>query len=232
MTRTVLRRNVWWVALFAIAMAYLESAVVVYLRDLYDIEDIATDIPAFERTTGYIEIGREAATMFMLLFVGWIAGRNFQTRIAFAFLAFGVWDIFYYFWLWVFIGWPTSPFDLDLLFLIPLPWWGPVLSPILIAFLMVGGGVAAVIRDEAGHVVRPQWQDWTALVLGTLIVLYTFMADGLAAMPVGPEDLAEVQPTDFKWLVYLVGFALMNMAVWRPILTPRINYGASVASGL
>jgi len=33
-------KNLWWVGLFAIAMAYLESGVVVYLRRLYGISDL------------------------------------------------------------------------------------------------------------------------------------------------------------------------------------------------
>jgi hypothetical protein len=84
----------------------------------------------------------------MLLCIGWIAGETFQSRVGFTFIAFGLWDIFYYIWLWVFIGWPRSVFELDLLFLIPLPWWGPVLSPVLIALLMVTGGIIAVIKTK------------------------------------------------------------------------------------
>lgn len=222
----MLRYKLWWVALFAIAMAYLESAVVVYLRELYDIEDIARDIPDFDTKIAAIEVGREAATLVMLLTIGWIAGRNLQSRIAFAFFTFGLWDIFYYFWLWVFLGWPTSLFDVDLLFLIPLPWWGPVLSPVLIALLMVVGGIAAVIRDDRQVKMRPKWHDWMILFLGTFIVLYSFMADALAALPISPDELNKVEPTDFNWLVYLVGLVLMNWAVWHTI------YGADLPSEL
>ncbi len=213
----MLRHKLWVVGLFAIAMAYLESAVVVYLRDLYGIEDIARDIPDFDTKTAAIEVGREAATMLMLLTVGWIAGRSLQSRIAFAFFTFGVWDIFYYFWLWVFLGWPTSLFDTDLLFLIPLPWWGPVLSPILIALLMVVGGVMAILQDDRQVMLRPTRYDWALLFLGVLIVLYSFMADALAALPISPNEVNKVEPTAFKWPIYFVGFALMTWAVWHTV---------------
>lgn len=211
------RSKLWWVGLFAIVMAYVESAVVVYLRRLYHIDDIATDIPVLEPDIAAIEIGREAATLVMLLAVGWLAGRNLQSRIGLAFFAFGVWDIFYYFWLWVFIGWPDSLFNPDLLFLIPLPWWGPVLSPVLIALLMIVGGIVAVMNDNGGFTVKIQAQDIGILVLGVLIVLYTFMADGLAAMPIGPDRFHEVEPSTFQWPIYGIGFALMCGAVWRSV---------------
>jgi hypothetical protein len=220
-------RKLTAVAVFAIAMAYLESAVVVYLRRLYHIDDIATDIPNFDSTIAAIEFGREAATILMLLSIGWIAGQSFQSRIAFAFFTFGIWDIFYYFWLWVFIGWPTSLLDTDLLFLIPLPWWGPVLSPILIAVLMVVGGIITVGIDQKGLKIRPIWSDWTILFMGTIVVLYTFMADALAALPVAPDELNKVEPTAFHWSIYSVGFILLSWAVWQSIwvkpLKSRLN---------
>lgn len=215
-------RKLGWVAIFAIAMAYLESAVVVYLRRLYNIDDIATDIPDFDTTMATIEIGREAATLLMLLSIGWIAGKSLQARIAFAFFTFGIWDIFYYIWLRIFIGWPSSLLDTDLLFLIPLPWWGPVLSPVLIALLMVLGGVAAILTDEQGLKIRPTWSDWTILLLGIGLVLYTFMADAFAVLPIAPHELQKVEPTNFHWLIYSVGFILMNWAVWQAVwITPR-----------
>ena len=75
----------------------------------------------------------------MLLAVGWIAGTKIQSRLGYSFFAFGLWDIFYYIFLKVFIGWPNSVMDPDILFYIPLPWWGPVLAPVLISVLMIVG---------------------------------------------------------------------------------------------
>src|SRR6185503_14790450 len=56
---------------------------------------------------------------------GGLAGATWPARLGYSIVAFGVWDIFYYVFLWVMTGWPTSPLDWDILFLIPLPWWGP-----------------------------------------------------------------------------------------------------------
>jgi len=153
-------KNLWWVGLFAISMAYLESAVVVYLRRLYSINDLILSVPPFDPQIGAIELGRELATLVMLLAVGWAAGKRCQSRIGFAVFAFGVWDIFYYIWLWVFIGWPQTLLDPDLLFLLPLPWWGPVLAPVLVAALMSIGGALAVIKDEQRLRVFPLRTTW------------------------------------------------------------------------
>jgi len=195
------------VGFFAIAMAYIESAVVVYLRGLYEIEDLLKDTPLIADQYTIIEIGREAATLVMLAVLGWIAGRSRQERIGYAVFAFGLWDIFYYIWLNIFIGWPQSLLDWDILFLIPLPWWGPILSPVLIALLMVIGGVFAVIRVEQSKVLRFKIWDLIISCVGIALILYTFMYDALQALPNGIEAVGAVKPSTFNWIIYLIGLA-------------------------
>ena len=101
-------KKLWWVGLFAVVMAYLESAVVVYLRRMYGISDLILNVPPFDTQIGAIELGRELATLVMLLTLGWVAGKRFQSRLGIAIFALGVWDIFYYIWLMVFIGRPQT----------------------------------------------------------------------------------------------------------------------------
>ena len=57
---------------------------------------------------GWVELGREVATLVMIGAVAWIAGRSPLERLAWAGVVFGIWDIGYYAWLWVFSGWPPS----------------------------------------------------------------------------------------------------------------------------
>ncbi|MBI5931251.1 MAG: hypothetical protein HY862_18225 [Chloroflexi bacterium] len=208
-------KKLWAVGLFAIAMAYLESAVVVYLRRMYGLGDDLTKIPDFDRTITGIEIGREIATMFMLLAVGWIAGRRLQSKIAFAFFTFGIWDIFYYIWLWVFIGWPASPLTWDILFLVPVPWWGPVISPVLSASLMVVGGMVAIWVDDREWPIRPGKAEWGMLFAGMALALIAFMWDALGNLPLSPDEFDSIKPSSFPWGFYLPGLLLMGVAVWR-----------------
>ena len=139
------------VACFAFSMAYLEAAVVVYLRRLFGVVEPWRDAGIFDPSLAAVEIGREAATLAMLITLGWACGRNLQSRLGFALFAFGVWDIFYYVWLKVLLGWPASILTPDILFLIPLPWWGPVITPVLIALLMAAAGAAAIVLDDCGR---------------------------------------------------------------------------------
>ncbi|MDZ4278772.1 MAG: hypothetical protein U1B78_06510 [Dehalococcoidia bacterium] len=208
-------RRLPFVAVYAIAMAYVEAAVVAYLRELHGIDDLVRDLPSAADRFTAIEIGREAATVLMLLAVGWIAGRRLQDRVGYFVFAFGLWDIAYYFWLAVFAGFPDSPLDWDVLFLIPLPWWGPVLAPALIAGVMCVGGAAAVLGADRGVAWRLSWTNAAVAAAGITVVLYTFMADALGALPDGTEAVRHVRPSDFQWPLFVMGFVVMSWAGLR-----------------
>jgi hypothetical protein len=115
----------------------------------------------------------------------------------------------------VFIDWPASLLTPDILFLIPLPWWGPVISPVLIALLMVVGGALAVYGDSKGYEVRIAWREWLGLAGGVLLMLYAFMEDAIAILPADAETLSQVTPSAFNWPVYLLGFAMAAIVVYR-----------------
>ena len=203
------------VAVYAIAMANVEAAVVTYLREIYGIEDLVRDLPtAADRFTA-IEVGREAATIVMLLTVGWLVGRRLQDRLGHFVFAFGLWDIAYYGWLALFEGWPQSPLDWDVLFLIPVPWWGPVLSAALIAAVMCVGGAAAVLGADKGVAWRLTWTNAAVAAVGIAVVLYTFTVDALGALPDGMDAVSQVRPSNFQWPLFILGYVVMSWAGLR-----------------
>ena len=214
-----LRKKFLWVGIFAVAIAFLEAAVVVYLRRIYGISDLILQVPPFEPQIARIELGRELATLVMLLSFGWVAGKSIQSRLGFALVAFGVWDIFYYMWLRVFIAWPITLLDPDILFLIPLPWWGPVIAPILVSLLMIIGGTMAVFRNNQGHAIRFRILEAITLLIGILAMLFAFMQDALSILPASAGLISQLKPSQFNWMVFLVGLLLSGFVVWRIMRT-------------
>ena len=103
-----------WVAVFGIAMAFVESAVVVYLRAIFYPEGFAFPLNAIADYKILVEVLRETATIFMLLSVAYLAGEKFWERFAYFILSFGIWDIFYYVWLKALLDWPSSIFDWEI----------------------------------------------------------------------------------------------------------------------
>ena len=209
-------KNFLWVVIFAIAMAYLESAVVVYLRAMYGIEDLLRDLNLAPDIYTVIEIGREAATLVMLAVVGIIAGSSWSKKIGFFFLAFGVWDIFYYIWLYVFIQWPKSLFEWDILFLIPLPWWGPVIAPILISILLISIGYLLISNVK----IKVTSIDWIAFGLSIVVLLYTFTEDSIKVIISGTGDLTQIRPTTFNWVLFLISYAAWTLTTIK-VFYPR-----------
>ncbi len=204
-------------ATYAIAMAYLESAVVVYLRaalglttgDVFPVSFVSAG------NLGWIEVGREAATMLMIGGVAWIAGRSPLERLAWAAAVFGIWDIGYYAWLWVFSGWPTSLETWDLLFLLPAPWAGPVWAPITVSVGLVGFGLAYAARLRAGIVVHLTRRRLGVLLLGGLVVVVSFLLNAGLVLDGGT-------PRDFAWPIFALGMAIGMVAAAAP-LRPAAN---------
>src|SRR5688572_13440707 len=159
MTGRLSERTRWAVVVaFAIAMAWVESASVYYLRALVDrIEPHQLNPLPINDALGYVELWREASTLVMLATLGVLAGRTWRRRVGYTAIAFGAWDIFYYVFLRVMTGWPSTLLDWDILFLLPLPWWGPVIAPVSIALLMIVWGTIATQSDDDVAEPRLTW---------------------------------------------------------------------------
>ncbi len=214
------------VVIFATAMAWVESAVVFYLRTMIDRVELyqANPLPVIGGL-GPAELVREMATMVMLLTVGILAGRTWRSRLGYSAVAFGVWDILYYVFLKEMCGWPHSVFDWDILFLLPLPWWGPVLVPVLIALLMIAWGTLASQFEEARSSPRSNLAAWGANSIGAALALYVFMTDTLRVASQGVEAVRVVLPERFNWPLFGVALVLMTAPIANLIRQPALDFG-------
>ncbi len=202
-------KKVFYLTIFAVAMAFVEAAVVIYLRELYYPADILEIFPArtFSVFDLYIELGREISTLIMLFAMGMAATRNFKQGLMGFLFTWGVWDIFYYIWLYFTIGWPRSIFEWDILFLIPLPWFGPVITPVLIAllFTVIPGYLLLVERDP-----KLNLKSVIPILIGAVFDLYAFLEISLKTLRYeGKEGFIGLVPSGFNWPVYLIGLILM-----------------------
>jgi hypothetical protein len=208
----VLGRSIW-VAIFAVAFAWVESAVVVYLRKIYFDGVFSFPLVVVWEEGKHvidplikIEFGREIATLIMLLAVGWVAGRTKFQRFCFFMISFGIWDIFYYIWLYVMVGWPESLMTWDLLFYVPLPWVGPVITPVLIAAAMVGAGLLIIYYGDRGYEIRWRWYDMAVEIGCGLLLIVAFCWDWKNILQV-PGDIARTGiPNPFAWWLYVPAF--------------------------
>jgi hypothetical protein len=211
-----MRERTRWitVVIFSLAMAWMESATVTYLRTLTNRIDPYQARPLPIATgLGQAEVVREAATLIMLFTVGWLAGRSWRSRLGYAMIAFGLWDIFYYVFLIPISGWPHSIFDWDVLFLIPLPWWGPVIAPCLIAALMIIGGTLVSLHDQPDRPIWPGRWAWLMNISGVIVALYVFMADAIRVSIEGLQAVRDLLPQSFNWPLFIVALVLMTAPI-------------------
>ncbi len=186
-------------------MGYFEAAVVVYLRQLIYPDGFSLPLRDIPDDILYVELFREVSTIIMLAVVAHISGRKFQERFGWFIVMFGVWDIFYYIWLNVSIGWPSTLFDWDILFLIPCPWIGPVLAPVLIALLMIIFGALINFRFAGGGNFKPAPISWILSITATGLILYSFMHDTDAT-------LRFQEPMPYIYWLYFAGIAMYCIA--------------------
>ncbi len=116
-------------------------------------------------------------------------------------ISFGIWDIFYYVWLRVFLHWPSTILDWDLLFIVPVPWVGPVIAPCIISLVLILSGITILYYESMGKPLQADRLEWIGLVAGGVVVIGSFCLDYANIMDGG-------FPNPFKWSIFLVGLAL------------------------
>lgn len=220
------------ISLFAITMALLESAVVIYLREIMYPDGFRFPLAPIHPHLALTEILREAATLVMLICIGLLAAKSFSRRFAWFVYSFAIWDIFYYVFLWLLLGWPESLMTWDVLFLIPATWTGPVITPLLITLLMILLAVTILVNAEKGKNTRILPVEWTGLITGSLIVVIAFVTDYMQHMlasfsfgellkisdPRLMETAQEYIPDTFPWLLFLAGSLVILTTIIRLML--------------
>jgi len=168
------------ITLFGIAMAFLESAVVIYLREISYPDGFRFPLAPVPPGLALTEVLREAATILMLLGVAAISGNTFSRRFAWFIYTFAIWDIFYYIFLKILTGWPESLMTWDVLFLIPATWTGPVICPVIISLSMIAFSFVILVFAEKNFDTRIIPMEWILLILGSLILITAFILDYLS----------------------------------------------------
>lgn len=229
-----------WITIFAITMGIFEGAVVVYLRELYYPEGFDFPLNPIDNHVAITELLRELASLFMLLSVGILAGRNFSGRFAWFIYAFAVWDIVYYIFLFVILKWPESLLTWDLLFLLPVTWTGPVITPILLSILMIF--LALIIykyNQKSNYNIKIIQREWTFLITGAFVIFIAFIWDYCKFLfkNISFDEIKNIHFTDslfelsqtyipekFPWIIYVTGFIVLLFAIFQISKRLKLEY--------
>lgn len=233
-------RKYLWLLAFGAAMGLMEAIIVVYLRALFYPEGFQfplKDMPPLLFTCEWL---REVCTVVMLTAIAFLSGRTKLDRFSFFIFSFAVWDIFYYVGLKWLLGWPDSLLAWDILFLIPVPWLGPVLAPVLCSMGMIGLAVLISWLQEKKGLQSFRWNEWAFLLAGSFIIFLSFIWDYskliigngfLAKLPTLGTNaefktiVARFTPTHYLWWLFFVGALIICVGISnmfrRSIIQPR-----------
>lgn len=194
---------------FGVAFAYIESSVVVYLRAIFYPGGFVFPIADFSQMAGAMpflltEMGREAATLVIILTSALLIGKDARSRWAWFLIVFAVWDIFYYVWLKVLLNWPASILDWDILFLMPAVWAGPVLAPVITSCVMLW--IAWVLLGEREF--RLSCRRIGGLILCVILIVVCFCVAGVR---ITEADYAAY----FSWPIFLALHAAVIVLIAR-----------------
>lgn len=215
------------IGIFAVAMGLLEAIVVVYLRLHFYPDGFDFPFKMLPPDLVLVEWVREIATIVMLASIGILAGKGKLQRFFFFLYTFAVWDIVYYIGLKLFLGWPESMLTWDILFLIPIPWIGPVLAPVICSLTMIIFSVSAIKKQEKGFVLEIKLLDWLLIYAGVFLILYSFTEDFFKLiytnnlfsqfLTLSTNDefwkiISEFIPTSYNWTAFIAGEFLILLA--------------------
>lgn len=225
-----IRKAVIWLTVFSIAMAFLESAVVVYLRFLYYPGGFYFPTPPVDLVVGITELGRELATLVMLTAIGVLIGKTRIQSFGYFLYAFALWDIFYYVFLRLLIHWPASLMNWDILFLIPVIWASPVIYPVISSITMIVLSLLIIVGAEQNETNLLDKWDWVLLITGSCFVLFSFTfgyLDYIFSGEVLNKPLIIVEegrkmigmagyiPGKFSWYYFLIGEIIIIGSIVR-----------------
>lgn len=232
-------KTILWITVFAVSLGYFESAIVIYLRQIVYPGGFAFPLKPIDKDLATTEIIREAFSLLMLLSVSILTGKSTIIRFAYFLFSFAVWDIFYYLFLKVLINWPESLMTMDILFLLPVTWIGPVITPLILTVIMIIFSFLILYFSSCDEQVTLKPRELLILILGALIIIISFTADYtnfiLAHYSLGqiwslPTNSlfklsVEYYPENFYWSIFLVGVIIIltgiGLFTYRNILRTK-----------
>lgn len=221
-------KTYFWLTTFSVAMGFMESAVVIYLRQLYYPDGFQFPLVPLEAGIGLVEFLREAATIIMLLGIGILSAKTTTLRLAHFIFCFAVWDLCYYLFLWIFLDWPASLFTWDILFLIPVPWVGPVIAPCIVSITMILLALSIIHFQCSGIDTTLKTKEWSLFSAGSFVIILSFIWDyyryitevklyDISNPLTGQQnlftELTDYVPADFNWFMFITGECILLFGI-------------------
>ncbi len=208
-------------------MGLLETIVVVYLRKIYYPEGFKFPLVIIPSAILQVEIMREFCTLVMLISIAFITGKNKLQGFSYFLLSFAVWDIVYYIGLKLILNWPDSFLTWDILFLIPIPWIGPVVAPFISSLSMIILSLSLLFFRERFDNFKIKLIEWLLIYLGAVLIFISFIWDYTSILisrnlfsKIFSFNQVEIQnitlnymPSNYNWTLFILGLISIYLSI-------------------
>ena len=217
-----------WSAIFAISMGFFERSVVIYLREIAYPDGFSFPLQTIKHPLLLIEIFREIFSLIMLISIAFLIGKRGIERFAWFLYNFAIWDIFYYIFLKIFIGWPESFFTMDLLFMVPVVWTGPVLAPIIASVIMILLSIALINFSSKIRYLHFKVKELFFLILGSILIFTSFTINQFIYgreinIANSESSIRNYNSEKFFWPIFVIGIILIIYSIFLFIKRNKKN---------
>ncbi|MCF7797863.1 MAG: hypothetical protein K9N11_09400 [Lentisphaeria bacterium] len=210
-----MKRHITWLIFWGVAFGMIEAAVVIYLRQIYYPNGFAFPIIMADFDVAVVELIRELATLVLMWSLAALLYKKIINRIAVFMFVFGVWDIFYYVFLKLFLGWPAGLATWDILFLLPYPWVGPVWAPVLVSIALIYASIRILKAYFDERIITLQRRDWLQILAAGVVIIISFLIPG-------KHVIDQTIPQHYPWYILVAGL-IWGLAVFHNRLNRQVD---------
>jgi len=168
---------------------------------------------------GITELVRELVTLIMMWATASLVYARLQSRMAAFMVIFGIWDSFYYLFLKIILDWPESLASWDILFLIPMPWVGPVWAPVVVSLGLIYAGVAILMRNAEGRFPHFSSKFIVLELIAGIVIILSFLIPGIAVIE---QTSPSYFPQYLFWAGFIMGFGAFLSLFYRSLFHTQL----------
>ncbi|MCF7885109.1 MAG: hypothetical protein K9M80_01320 [Candidatus Marinimicrobia bacterium] len=148
-----------------------------------------------------IEIFREIFSLTVVFLIAYLSGNNYREKFAALMFTFGLWDIFYYIWLFIIHQWPPSWMTWDVLYRVPIMWTGPVIAPLIVSVCLVSSALIIFYIEHNKIEIEFTSGMWIFEIIAGTGVIISFVWNS-------QSTLRGAWPGGFPWWLFLPSILL------------------------
>jgi len=201
--------------IFSISLAFAVASSIYFLRIHFYPEGFQFPLNPISGTPLLVEYCREASSLIIISIVSYLMGKNFREKIASFLFIFGVWDIFYYVWLYFMLNWPSSLMTWDLLYVIPGLWVGPVLAPLIVCGVLISTALVIFYFENKNIKIPFSKKMWAIEIIAGLGVVISFIWNFKAVY--------RSSELHFPWWLFILSLLIGIITFYYPVLKYNVR---------